>query len=411
MKKLALFLAVTILLLECSACSKELSGSDAPSADGRTELVLATDSNSAILRSMVRSFNDSNDSYSIKTIEYGNSKDKTIDTLRTEIIAGNAPDIYALSQGFLSDVKIPIYEDLLPYLDADAQYGSEALVSGLYKALTKAGSLYYIPSEFFITSFTARKSIVGERTSITMEEANTYANAMGTGTTVFPAWLSRENMLAYIVNFSLSKFLNPETGECDFLNPEFTKLLEQCKSQESIPSVNFSDSENSSLLQNSVLQTTLAFIGLRNMYGTDYCFVGFPTDDGSGSEFNIGQRFSISSQSKHKDVAWEFVRSVMSEENQRETEFFPSTQAELEKRINLALEGDPAVTEAKLEPEEADKLMGLINSITLVSESTNSDIYHIISDEASAYFLGQNTVEETVELIQNRVSLYLAEKS
>jgi len=357
---------------------------------------------------MVRSFNDSNDSYSIKTVYYGTTKDKTIDTLRTEIIAGNAPDIYAFSQGFLSDVSIPIYEDLLPYLDADAQYGSDTLVPGLNKVLTQDGSLYCIPSEFLITSFTARKSVVGEKTASTMEEANTYANAMGSGTTIFPSWMMRENVLAYIVNFSISKFVDSSTGQCDFLDPEFIQLLEQCKSHPYSPNVDYSDS--SSLLQNAILQTTDSFGSLRNMYGTDYCFVGFPTDDGNGSEFQIGLRFSISANSEHKTKAWEFVRRAMSEECQRETEYFPSTQSELERRINIALEGDPTVTRIKLEPAEADKLINLINSTTLLSDYVNSDIFYIVSDEAFGYFSGQKDIDETVSLIQNRVSLYMAEK-
>ncbi|NLV87349.1 MAG: hypothetical protein GX025_09080, partial [Clostridiales bacterium] len=142
----------------------------------------------------------------------------------------------------------------------------------------------------------------------------------------------------------------------------------------------------------------------------DYSFVGFPTPNRDGSSFGINLRFSISSVSKHKDGAWAFVRTVMSEENQKKAVFFPVIQSELDKQIEAVLETDEFTSEVKLEQFEVDRFINLINSVTRVSADTDTNLYKIISDEAASFFAGDRRAEEAAQLIQERVSLYLAEK-
>lgn len=305
-------------------------------------------------------------------------------------------------------MNIPIYEDLLPHLDKDPDYSREAFVPNLLNAMVSDGSLYYIPFDFYITSFTAPESVAGDRTSITMKEAERLANDLGPDTTVFPSWLTRENLLAYIVSFSRAKFTDPSAGGYNFFDPEFIELLERCKTHPEPPS---DGAYGASLLSYSLLQTFEAFQGLRFAYGDGggYSFVGFPTQEGCGSTFNINMRLSISSTSRHKDAAWEFVRMAISDETQENVSFFPVIQAALDKRTEAALEGDPDLTKIKLEQFEADKFNRLLGSITMLSPGTDSTIYKIISDEAAPFFAGEKTAEEAAKIIQSRINVYVSE--
>lgn len=256
-------------------------------------------------------------------------------------------------------------------------------------------------------SFTARESVVGVRSGITMEEAEQFAKDMGPDVNVFPSWMSREALLAHVVTFSRAKFYDLATGEYNFLNPEFIELLKQCKAH---PDSLSDSSFGSNLLEYSLLQTFDAFIGLHNGYGTDYSFVGFPTQDGHGSTFGINLRFAISAQSQHKDAAWEFVRTIMNDENQKNVMYFPSIQSELDRQIEIVLGGDSNITEVKLEQFEVDRFNSLINSITMVSDGTDTTLYKIIAEAAAAFFAGDKTAAEAAGLIQSRVSLYIAER-
>lgn len=410
MKRFVSIIAIVSLLAHLSACSNyDINAKNAKSPDGkeRTELILATDERSSSFSSIINSFNRNSKDYSIKVVYY-DTLEKNIDQLRTEIIAGNPPDIYAFSQNWLADVKIPIYEDLLPYLDSDPVYGRETFVPSLFNAIARNGTLYYIPYDFYVNTFTARESVVGIRSGITMEEANKFAKAMGPDVNVFPAWMSREILLAHIVAFSRAKFLDSATGEYNFNNPEFTQLLEQCKAHPDSPHSDASFGSN--LLEYYALQNFEVFVGLHYGYGTDYSFVGFPTQDRNGSTFGINLRLSISAQSKYKDAAWAFVRTVMSDENQKNTLSFPVAQSALDRQIEIALEGDPSIAKVKLEQFEVDRFTNLINSITMVSDGTDTTLYKIIAEEAEAFFAGDKTAEEAAELIQSRVSLYIAER-
>lgn len=409
MKQLITILLIAAFMLTAISCSVHQKNNDhsETSSDGRIQLTLAADIQISQLQRIISNFNKNNEKYYIKAVFYV-SELNSMDILRTEIISGKAPDIYAFYQDMsLSGVSVPLYEDLLPYLDADPSYSRETLIPSLLNVLVKDGTLWCIPFDFSIMTFIARESVVGRRTGITMKEAQKFAEGMGDDVSVFPRWMDREILLGYMLGFAIDRYIDFENGKCSFDNKDFTVILEQCKNYQGATTKDYSDE----LLLNYPLQGFSSVTSIKKIYGGDYCYVGFPTEEGNGNEFELNLRFSISSQSKHKDGAWEFVRSVMSEENQREALYLPSTQAELERRINLALEGDPAVIEAKLEPEEVDKLLELINSTTFLSQYVNSDIYNIVLEEADAYFAGQNTLDEAVALIQNRVSLYLAEKS
>ena len=58
--------------------------------------------------------------------------------------------------------------------------------------------------------------------------------------------------------------------------------------------------------------------------------------------------------------------------------------------------------------QELDKFTKLLTESDTVSDS-NEDIMKIINDEASGYFSGTKSLDETVSLIQNRVNIYMSE--
>ena len=60
--------------------------------------------------------------------------------------------------------------------------------------------------------------------------------------------------------------------------------------------------------------------------------------------------------------------------------------------------------------EEADQLAALIENIAGTS-SYNENIMNIINEETAALFAGQRTAEQVADVIQNRVSTYVAEQS
>ena len=406
MKKFALYLAALMLLL--SACTPAPIAPVTENTDIRTRLVLATDFASTELKAVVTNFNANNPDYRVSIVSYG-TPDAPFERLLTEIIAGQGPDILAFSHSAsLSMANDNIFEDLLPYLDADPEYSRETIIPSLFNASITDGKLSHLVYDFLIWTFVADERIVGERTSITMEEAKEFAAGMGEDVPVFPAWMDKEIVLGYIVHFSIHNYIDTTNNTCNFDNPDFIALLEAPASHIGIPPEELRYGDKG-LLGNCPLQTLEQLQNLQNIYGTEYAFVGFPSSNACGSTIMVYTRFAISALSEKKDAAWLFLRSTLSAESQAESVYFTSTQAEIDRRLAVALEGDP-ITQLKIEPEEAEKFLTLLNSVTVVEGGATQVIIDIIRTEAQSLFAGEKTAEEVAQIIQSRVSLVLSER-
>ena len=73
-------------------------------------------------------------------------------------------------------------------------------------------------------------------------------------------------------------------------------------------------------------------------------------------------------------------------------------------------EGDEPVEVYAMTEEEFAKFEQVYESCNTV-QSFDTEINNIISEEAAAFFDGQKTAEETARLIQDRVSLYVAQQA
>ena len=201
-------------------------------------------------------------------------------------------------------------------------------------------------------------------------------------------------------------------------------------------------------------------------------FVGYPSEDGTSNHaFQINGAIGISSTCADKTAAWNFMKQFLNEEYQSSYNIwsFPINQnafdAKLKKMMTEEYQtdengnvmkdenGNPiripkvtyytdgsgnmtgystgnggvAVMEASsdgsvamgengevnvyaMTQEQADEILGLINATTAVYGYDES-IMNIITDEAAPYFAGEKSLDDTVNMIQSRVNLYVAEQS
>ena len=167
-------------------------------------------------------------------------------------------------------------------------------------------------------------------------------------------------------------------------------------------------------------------------FGEDITMVGYPNDFGIKGTFIMpNNRFTISSQSKNGEGAWQFVRQFFTEEAQDKQEYnFPILESSLDKMGEKSMErqyylndngekvyeddiyyiGD---TEIKIDPltkEEVEKVKQFIYSVDNVYDF-NESINNIINEEVSAYFSGQKTAKEVAQIIQSRLSIFVNENS
>lgn len=179
----------------------------------------------------------------------------------------------------------------------------------------------------------------------------------------------------------------------------------------------------------------------------DISYVGFPTIDGQiGSLLeDCGGTCAISAKSRHKDEAWVFLESLLTGwENPPKsfsallgTKGFPTELGTREQYFAKVTEnpyfiqedgdirmenGKPARTRNHALTqngqqvhfyvpllEEIGLIRGLLDSSMTVQGS--SQISAIVSQEAQSCFSGQKSAADVAVVIQNRVSVYLAEQN
>ena len=374
----------------------------------KTTLTLLTDLPRAELYTIVNDFNRTSEEYRVEVIQFGEDG-LTAELLRTQLIAGEGPDIFAFyDRSSLADLGANSFEDLLVYLDADAEYGRDTLAPELLGAMCAQDKLDWLPYSFGISTFTAPSAYLSEP-GFSFDEAK--QAAAKAGLPLFPGWMTRDILWGWMSDFAVGQYMDLETGTCSFDSEDYISLLEECAAA----AAEFgSDSAAlyNSLLQFELLQNLIRVSTISDNYGGAYAFVGVPNETTNGSMFSPDLCFAISSTSGNKDAAWQLVRSCLSDEHQQmNLTSFPASASVLDAMIDDAVENGVHYYEYEYELDEADaaKLRGLISETQTVQDAYPA-VLNIMAEDAAQFFAGQITAEQAAVYTQNRVSTWLAEQ-
>lgn len=374
----------------------------------KTTLTLLTDLPRAELYTIVNDFNRTSEEYRVEVIQFGEDG-LTAELLRTQLIAGEGPDIFAFyDRSSLADLGANSFEDLLIYLDADEEYGRDTLVPELLEAMCVQDKLDWLPYSFGISTFTAPSAYLSEP-GFSFGEAK--QAAAKTGLPLFPGWMTRDILWGWLSDFAVGQYMDLEAGTCSFDNEDYISLLEECAAAASEFGSDSAALYNS-LLQFELLQNLIRVSTISDNYGGAYAFVGVPNETTNGSMFSPDLCFAISSASGKKDAAWQLVRSCLSDEHQQmNITSFPTSACVLDAMINDAVKNGVHYYEYEYELDEADaaKLRGLISETQTVQDAYPA-VLNIMAEDAAQFFAGQITAEQAAVYTQNRVSTWLAEQ-
>lgn len=374
----------------------------------KTTLTLLTDYPRAELYTIVNDFNRTSEGYRVEVQLLGEGG-LTAELLRTQLIAGEGPDIFAFyDRSSLADLGANSFEDLLTYLDADAEYGRDTLVPELLEAMCVQGKLSWLPYSFGISTFTAPSAYLSEP-GFSFDEAK--QAAAKARLPLFPGWMTRDILWGWLSDFAVGQYMDLEAGTCSFDSEDYISLLEECAAAASEFGSDSAALYNS-LLQFELLQNLIRVSTISSNYGGDYAYVGAPGGMSNGSMFSPDLCFAISGASEHKDAAWQLVRSCLSEEHQSALSGgFPASAQALDAMIDDAVANGVHYYEYEYELDKADaaKLRGLISE-TQTAQDAYPAVLNIMAEDAAQFFAGQITAEQAAAYTQDRVSIWLAEQ-
>ena len=443
MKRRRVWMVLLAALLVLAGC-KDAGGQQQEHSENI--LIYANLRESGSNREAIDEFNRTHEDVQIEVRDYleaeGNG-DRS--RLLAEIISGKGPDI--IDMGFTVDSLTTLLpyqrmarggylEDLWPYIENDPELGRGALLEPPLKAAEISGGLYIAFPSVRINTLVGAESIVGDRTSWTLEELREAFASMPPDSTVLSNAFSRRDAFVYIASMCLDDYVDWDAGTCSFDCENFRTLIEfvgsfpthsifdqiSCTDYEALMAVNRDLAER--LYGGRQMLSTQAIGRLQDVQHLDSifdgkaAFVGYPVEDGSvGSSFLPGHSLAMSSTCRNKEAAWDFLRQMFLPKGVREpwgpipinrSDYELSKKCDISQGISDGFGLAPDYIIRAATEEETRRYEDLICSIDKI-ELSDKTIFDIVQENLEPYFAGDRTLDETVAFIQNRVTLYINE--
>jgi ABC-type glycerol-3-phosphate transport system substrate-binding protein len=388
-----------------------------------------------ILLDLITEFNHSNPLYQIEIVDYYDHslEDKGLSKLVTDIITGNAPDIFVIRNlPYRQYASRGLFEDLYSYIDSDPDLNRSDIVDSILTANEVDGGLYRISPLFAISTAIGGVSVVGIDNGWNMDEFISVMNANPQADIPVGAWAGNYEMLfRNFLLLGMDDYVDWSKGETFFDTESFINLLELSVAfiGNGNPMSNPEDRAPVSILSGRQILYIDGYITAyqhiqtyQGVFGGDIAFKGFPTNERNGNSFNTSFALAMSSTSSHKDGAWAFLRTMLMKEWQLKSyQDFPRGFPTNKNVLNEILSnpdyhnGVAGWNDLQFETEppsqaELEWFMSFINSIERI-EYEHDALVDMVFEGVSDYFNGLKTAEEAARIIQSRASIYVAEIS
>lgn len=409
--------------------------------------------NKTMWEEWVGQVNDEQNDYILKIIDYSNDNiNSGSDKFRDALISGDSPDI--IDSDIIAQYRLDekgIFCDLYDFIDNDNELSRDSFNQNILGLMEKKDSIYTMYKNFFIDTVFGKTKFVSGKENWT---AGDYIEACEN---------RPDNMEVFIHNvysnaIYADSFIDPEKKECYFDSDQFLKIMEYTEQQpdnlvnnwqnftfanpnnpteEELELLRIISDEESLAYANDKVMLTNVMIGeFQDFFttregtfgGDDITNVGYITPEGGQSLCTFLSGLSIYANSPNKDYAWDFIKRFITEdlEGRFTYECFYVLNERLEKQAEDAL--NPPVYEdnpdyqgyysyINQEPieigmptqEDIDYVWNLINNVSETTSYLSDTVYSIYLEEREKFFNKEYTAAELSEILQNRLSIAVAE--
>lgn len=386
------------------------------------------------LEYLVRRYNRQSLKYSVEIVY-----DESSVAMTAKLLQKKGADLLEVS--FLPIASLApkgVFEDLSPYYDTALW---EGLLESVRKACTAEGKSFLVIPSFSIKTLRGKEKLTQEWTPWAFLE-------MGRENRMFEIQSPWEAFRYCMGIRKAEHFIDEEKKECTFDGEEFRRILEECAAWDSYDGTDRSGYIPVTIgeevvgyrppeLEDAEWQFAEQYIssikGCINQMHADYAgkMVGYPGWDGAEYAFAPENLFAMNSASPNKEGAWDFLRFLLSEEMQDCIDWEFPVRADsfagcledvydpYDEEWLLAHSPSYGALMAELgyvrsgRPTEADAAAArhmVDNAVIDLRNGLQDPVMRILYEETSMYFQGDASLDETVEKIQSRVSLYLQEQ-
>ncbi len=423
-------------------------------------LAIMVGKGSIINDNIIRKYNQQNDNYKIKIVNYGETGGLPEDwakNLRNDIITGKAPDIIKFNKDIPVNSfgsKESILVDLYSLIDKDENLKREDFVEGFLEGFEFNGKLLMIDSGFELETMCIKNKFANGLTGWSYDEFIDFCNNIKDDVMLSPITKTNSRSEVFMKLVNCYSYISDDYATCNFDSPDFIKMLKFINERK-FGLTNAEKDDYSSGIdyasENSFFKNDKAIIDLTNIGGfysikqeiqgkmsESSTLIGYPSESDNGTYRVINSGYSIMANSSNIDGAWDFLKYALFSDDANEINDERMSFSGFEKRLAEQLEYEKDIHTIKdpntgeminndvyytggengtlinIEPfsdEEATVYDNFVRESVKNSFISSKEIESIIKEEIDYYFEGERSAEDTAYIIQNRLSILLSEKS
>lgn len=409
------------------------NGGFPPREDGeqrpRTEVILGIRKTNPLLEECAAAFNEGGYGYHVTLRSYDSGEPNTsveaMDLrLYTDLMSGDGPDILVFDSPEMELwTSSGVLEDLMPYLAESELLSREDFVESVVEAFTYEGKLPAFPRRVSVQTLWAKAGVVDETAGWTASDLLTLMEQ--NPDIPLTSSLTREDFLSYCLAYTEeSLWAEREQDEMTRLR----KILELAAAYpERTENVPLSEEchrlhRQEALLMDWGFDSWEIFRTLKVYSSGDQPVpVGYPAPDGIPRAHlsATGGLYAIPANASNKEGAWVFLEHFLvgKLDQQPGDDRDAASSASwgipvLKRELEEAFQREDQRTEylgTDLPPFEERQIIEDLLSMAEIYESPQGQILEIVMEEIPPYFEGIKTLDDTMEIIQRRVDLYLDE--
>ena len=398
------------------------------------------------LNDMASRFHELHPEYRIEVKVYGSGMYGDMDglnDLRMEIVSGAGPDLINFGSHYSNSFAAGgITLDLSSYLEEEGIMEEEKYFTNILDAARMGEEIKVVFPSFSLVSFVGKESLLEGRKNWDIEEMKDCYLAMPEGTVLFMGD-DKGSVFAFLCTRTMDSFVDWSSGTCNFTDDRFVDMLTftDCFSEKLMLDEDYSCTayyaQGKALLYPCTVEDVYAVTLADALMGEKTIFIGYPIDKAAGKQsgnlIQPGQIvLGIGANSGYKEEAWEYIKMFFEEEYQSTINGeFPVSRSELEKRLlqaqtpemivdeegnsmeavqaEMGFEGEARIQVTAITPEQGERLIEIIESADSTS-ATDREMYFIALEEFEMFLSGDRSAEDTAEVIQRRLSMYVGEK-
>ena len=337
-----------------------------------------------------------------------------VDLLKSDIRAGEGPDLvmYGSDSAQLNNPDYLI--DLTKRINSEKGLNNGDYMEFVTKPNARDGKHYRLDYNFSSVALTVNNSYIESGSSgITFDQYNDLINEYNSGTSI----LYKNNLALMKLLMENTDSLSYDTdGKIELENASFRATNEFIAS---IPDNMPNDDMYWTPKKKIQLVDGMNFSGFVYLYGDvymNYSIIGLPSSDGH-AEVIKGRGIGITTCCPLQDGAWEFAMMFMSPDfqNQVNTYYDPvlksAQKIAFEKYVDIKnSRRNPYVSsDIPLQKDIVDYYIDQISDAVVVPDM-DSGIIVIMNEEMPAYYCGQKSLDDVIEIVEKRVNLMFSEQ-